>query len=974
LPRARLYFDPGATWHAFEPIPDNNGNPLASTYYRPRGLKAGLSVSGNYYYVTYDGGLTFKFDSSQSYRLQTATDRNNNSISFQYTSGKITSVTDTVGRILTFGRASGDIDNIGDWTQPVPRTTSYTYNPSVNFFTNQNNGRTEYRDLPNYSGVAIVDPKKQNDDPNFGRLDTPTSEWTWTNPYGWWSRVGAFSYIGYNGAQQFKETYTFSYPGPNTTVVTDPRGNQITYTWDPRTGAVTQVQDAMNKSELREYNYNLDLVKTSDRQGNEWRRDYEVYGQNLDATRLTAVKDPLFTDPTYPSRATIYGYTDASNPFFPTSVTDQQANQTTYQYSASGNLNQVQFKLSGIWRTASYVYDPSIGRGLLTSMTDPEGKITTYGYVDPGTGSTDSYFRLRKIRNPLAQEITMDYDAFSRMTQKTDAEGQATKYDYDKLDNTERITYRFNQPGSASVAFDYDANGNLIRTTETTDQGTVVEELVYNHRNQLVQKLVNSSVISEYAYDAAGNMLRKYEGSQDWTQYEYDSRSLLWKVYGPGGALAATLSYFDDYTLQGVAYNTAPAVAIDYQYNTANRLTSVVNRRGSTTLRSFSYSYVNAGKNTALRYSMTDGGVTTTYGYNEMNHLTRADGGGMLRSWTYNANGNRMTQEINGVITNYQYDNAGRLTQAGSTVYAWYNNGNLKQRGADPLVSYDGADRATRINDIAMTYLGPDQTQRLSKGSVNYEYDGTSSGPTVESPGQPTEKHFITSPSGRLIGLYFDNYMYYYLFDGSDSVVGLVDNTGLVWNSYTYEPFGELLLAQEWLSQPYKFHGGYYDSDTGFYKMGARYYEPGTGRFTQPEPAWANPMFNTMGGRSLLVGRSFGTGAGVGQGTTPMPGGYYRPGSDYNWYSYAGSEPVNGSDANGYQFWKRAYGIGLMVGGAALMVLGALSIKAALATGPFAPFAAMPGLLAMYGGAGIFIVGIEKTFDVDLPNLPRIRG
>ncbi len=61
--------------------------------------------------------------------------------------------------------------------------------------------------------------------------------------------------------------------------------------------------------------------------------------------------------------------------------------------------------------------------------------------------------------------------------------------------------------------------------------------------------------------------------------------------------------------------------------------------------------------------------------------------------------------------------------------------------------------------------------------------------------------------------------------------------------------------------------------------MGARYYDFVTGRFTQPEPAWSNPMFNTMGGRNLLVGRSYGIGAGLGQGTAPMPGGYYRPGS-----------------------------------------------------------------------------------------------
>ncbi len=75
-------------------------------------------------------------------------------------------------------------------------------------------------------------------------------------------------------------------------------------------------------------------------------------------------------------------------------------------------------------------------------------------------------------------------------------------------------------------------------------------------------------------------------------------------------------------------------------------------------------------------------------------------------------------------------------------------------------------------------------------------------------------------------------------------------------------------------------------------------------------------MFNSIGGRNLLVGRAYGTGATVGQGALHMPGGYYPPGSEYNWYSYAGNDPINGRDVTGY--WNPilgaiAFGIGVPI-------------------------------------------------------------
>ncbi|MBI2934489.1 MAG: hypothetical protein HYY29_02840 [Chloroflexi bacterium] len=237
--------------------------------------------------------------------------------------------------------------------------------------------------------------------------------------------------------------------------------------------------------------------------------------------------------------------------------------------------------------------------------------------------------------------------------------------------------------------------------------------------------------------------------------------------------------------------------------------------------------------------------------------------------------------------------------------------------------------------------------------------------------GQP-DKRFITSPTGELLALEKNGALYYYLFDGSGSVVGLFGYQDYQWqqvNSYSYEPFGQT-SPTEYVSQPYRFHGGYHDSsDTDFYKMGARYYDFLTGRFTQPEPAWSNPMFNTMGGRSLLVRRSYGTGAGVGQGN--IPAGYYRPGSDYNWYSYAASDPANGTDITGYRhnaiLGGIAIGVGIPLGLAGgLLTLGL--VVPALGVGEL-PLAVTIPMTTV--GVSLTVWGIEQLLDVSIPLPPN---
>lgn len=63
----------------------------------------------------------------------------------------------------------------------------------------------------------------------------------------------------------------------------------------------------------------------------------------------------------------------------------------------------------------------------------------------------------------------------------------------------------------------------------------------------------------------------------------------------------------------------------------------------------------------------------------------------------------------------------------------------------------------------------------------------------------------------------------------------LVKADGSVTNTYTYSTFGTTLTSSEatGASQPYRYAGGYTDVTTGLVKLGRRYYDSATARFTQ---------------------------------------------------------------------------------------------------------------------------------------------
>ncbi len=71
-------------------------------------------------------------------------------------------------------------------------------------------------------------------------------------------------------------------------------------------------------------------------------------------------------------------------------------------------------------------------------------------------------------------------------------------------------------------------------------------------------------------------------------------------------------------------------------------------------------------------------------------------------------------------------------------------------------------------------------------------------------------------------------------------MAAVTSSSGSVTNSYTYDPFGVTTETKATLTNvfnPWRYTGQYQDASTGMYKVGARYYQPELGRWTQQDPS-----------------------------------------------------------------------------------------------------------------------------------------
>ena len=136
--------------------------------------------------------------------------------------------------------------------------------------------------------------------------------------------------------------------------------------------------------------------------------------------------------------------------------------------------------------------------------------------------------------------------------------------------------------------------------------------------------------------------------------------------------------------------------------------------------------------------------------------------------------------------------------------------------------------------------------------SYTYDPDGIRTSKTVN--GTTTKYHVMngtllgqTKGSDTIVFLYdekanrygfdYNGTKYYYIFNVQGDVIGILNQAGQKIVSYTYDPWGKVLSVDgseaSTIGQinPIRYRGYYYDTETGFYYLQSRYYDPTVRRF-----------------------------------------------------------------------------------------------------------------------------------------------
>lgn len=294
------------------------------------------------------------------------------------------------------------------------------------------------------------------------------------------------------------------------------------------------------------------------------------------------------------------------------------------------------------------------------------------------------------------------------------------------------------------------------------------------------------------SYNTDGQLTRIWaanSGNQTLTSFSYNYTN-------PSTGLPALLPY--------TVTNQSNATQ-NLSYDSGNSLTQdVLKNSGGTQTGSYFYGYDPAGNLNCKQSGGTSGTAcasqsgNTTFTYNANNEVTTASGG-MSMSYTYDGNGDRVSSSDG---TSYALNAAGQITSI----------------------------TPPRASAVTMSYTGIGETQRTGRGSTSYQYDGTGVDKQTDASG---DTYFTTLPDGAVLsetvpsGSYAGTY--YYLSDGTGSVAALTDSTGVIQNSYTYDPLGTATSTGS-VPNPYSFDGMTVDSATGFYYTGSGYYDPATGQ------------------------------------------------------------------------------------------------------------------------------------------------
>ena len=212
----------------------------------------------------------------------------------------------------------------------------------------------------------------------------------------------------------------------------------------------------------------------------------------------------------------------------------------------------------------------------------------------------------------------------------------------------------------------------------------------------------------------------------------------------------------------------------------------------------------------------------------------------------------------------YTYGNSSwgdQLTAYDGTTISYDASGNpLNWRNVESL-TWTGRELTYLYNDSGMsgmyfrynadgirTYKSHYDHNTMDMYHVNYVLDGTkivSESYTHEITNATYTINYYYDANDSVIGFSYNGTDYYYRKNLQGDVIAILNTSGTKVVEYTYTAWGEVLSVTGSLANtigkinPFRYRGYYYDTETGFYYLQTRYYDPVVGRFLNADSAGA---------------------------------------------------------------------------------------------------------------------------------------
>ncbi len=412
----------------------------------------------------------------------------------------------------------------------------------------------------------------------------------------------------------------------------------------------------------------------------------------------------------------------------------------------------------------------------------------------------------------------------------------------------------------SDIAWSYDADQNVTAITTRVNNGGTLRTDTY-----------------AYSYDDDHRPTNTAYGSvSESITYDGYSRVTGKTVQNSGNTVLSTSYAYRD---------------IDAQYTTT-QVSSLTSSFGGNTL-SHSYTYDANGN------ILSDG--STTYAYDSLNQLVWEYNTAAGKAWNY-------AYDLGGnILSKTEYDYADGQTSNPVTVSYTYGDAvwrDLLTAYNGEAITYDGIGNPTNYRGWGMTWQGGRQLSSMQKDGTTLSFSYNDAGLRTEKTVNGSTRRYIWNSSQLMADVGAADAFYFHYSSGGEligytyktaeaetecilvknqqgDVERVISTDGTILASYTYDAWGNVLTSEGTLaaSNPIRYRGYYFDTETSLYYLQSRYYDPAVGRF-----------INADGSVSTKRGINSG-----------------------NMFAYCENDPVNKTDVDGKNPWIFLAGLALFV-------------------------------------------------------------